>query len=50
MKKQTGRDKLIKKYGADVLSDAVAYFERIGKHCIMSELESKCKEIKNKKL
>lgn len=46
MKKQTGRDRLIKKYGIEILNEAVAYFERINKHCIMSELNNRCEIIK----
>lgn len=39
--KQPGH-KLIAKYGKEVLDEAIQYYNDIGKHCIMSELEEMC--------
>lgn len=37
-------DELKKKYGDKLLTKAVNYFIRKGKHCTIVELENKCKE------
>jgi len=49
MKKQTEEDRLIKKYGAEIVNEAVEHFIRIGNHCTILELEEMCIKLKDRK-